>query len=821
MSAFLIASPPARGSVTQPAVTLALQSFNGTIAWGIQPATFTCVYVASVGTPAPVTTGALMRANIGPHTFYGICKTDTPEASTGGNRRTLVFHDLREYLAWDSVFCAFNMPDVRIVDGQRRKRYWHVYPFGPGMGFEKVFSDAPLTAREICNELFNAPTVYTNWGALWHDDMNTTPVFGLDFLGGRTLAAALAEVGERLGLVLGIRPHTAYLLEWVRKGESGELPDFPVQANNRRLGITLTSNPGLYYIRGERNVYQVMDVPMTPDWNRAWEAFYTFEEFADDIYRRGTDPKSGVKFTAIAGDPEHYIGRQLAFARAAEITVRQYVALRNAETPGSGDVFSDVRKYHGRSRLDMPVALYLRTLLFRAFRPALTSFLNWDGSAVYLDSVDLTDRLLTDVWHDPNTGKMYFDHTVPLDGNGYAIVNGYRVGEDLFRTLRPDQFQIDVFANSKKVWQHTPYTIDDSGEGVRFILFDEPVITTDDLFVKVNGQTVINAQATLQVPEVKAALVFEAEPFLEEYGEGDRYATEVVSGLYREAVLSGGQFSEVRFADGRTASQWASLIANSLLLRQRVYFEGGYKVPGIVGTHLNDMIDRVAVVYGPTEGYYEVVDWTNERSSNAFTPEREFDRALRTQHLLPGQEDLRVQANQARTVAQALRQNPGLRQGLGDLIGGRVGPAEPTKVVCLNAPEGSAWLPAGTILRKAPTTIGSTTPNTNTVPVLPKDATASHNIFEGVTLRQNEDPTQPLRAQAQGTVLARVKGPVSALDTVGLSNGPVSASDDGNYFVGGSTVPVGQALQTVPANTVQLVPVRIGVSSGGGQATWV
>jgi hypothetical protein len=819
MDGWIIVNSPPRGGGNQPEQTLSLQSFNGTHAWGSHPSTFTMVYIGAV----PVTRGSFITATIGPHKFHGLCQVDAEVLSSQGNTRTLQMSDLREILNWDDVFGAFNMPDVRIVNGQRAKRWWHIFP----ADFEvnrKTYTDAPLTAREICDLLFNAPTVMTTWRAIYHADMSTYPVFSLDMMSGRKLAAALQEVSDRLGLLFTVT-QTPWELLWKRKGQSLYLPGFPANSDQRRMGSALSGNPSAIRVVGDRNVYQVMNVPMTADWSAAWERFLVFEEFANDIYERGTDPQSGVRFNAVPGDPEHYVGRQLALARALEITLSEYVDLRNAEAAGSGDTYADHRKFHGRSRMFMPAALYIRVLLFRAFRPQPGSFVNYYGLEVPLDTVELVDRLLTDVWHDPVTGVMSWDPSIPMDGNGYAIVHGYQVGEDLFRTLRPDQFRVDMFANTRKVWQHAPYQIDDSGEGTRFILFDEPVIVSDDLFVEVDRQVCVNARFTLRVPSVKAALVFESERFMELFGTGDRFNVENVQGLYREAVVDDTEATEVLFADGQTATQKGADIAASLLLRQFEYHEGGYVVQGINGTFLTDMIDRVTVVFGP-QGYHETVDWTSERKRDSFVPEREFDRALRTQHLLPGQEELRREANLARLTASALRQNPQLRRSLSDLVAGRTGPHQPLRVVQVDVRTvtGGTTLPVGSILRKQPTNITGAT-NTNTLAVLPGNANAGHKVFCGVTVRHNEALTggkngSTLRAQDVGEILARVKGPVAALDNVGLSEG--AGTDDGNYLIKESGVPVGQVLQEVPADVVRLVPVRVGVGGAatGGDARW-
>ena len=179
----------------------------------------------------------------------------------------------------------------------------------------------------------------------------------------------------------------------------------------------------------------------------------------------------------------------------------------------AGQQFADGRKYAGRWRMDMPCALYISQLLLRAFRPAagfvFTNAAQSDegafsaNAAIPLTSLDIADRMLCRVYQaDPTDGTMQFDLATPADGNGYAIVQGYQVGADLFKTIGSAQFNLDFFKNVTGVWSHVPFQIDDSGEGVRFIIFDEPVIVSDDLVVGVDRHAVINADFTLRVPAV-------------------------------------------------------------------------------------------------------------------------------------------------------------------------------------------------------------------------------------------------------------------------------------------------------------------------------
>lgn len=807
------AATPPRGDGTQAPLQFFAQTVQVSKAWGSSPSEAVITYVAQgAPVPAPVTSGAEMTIECGGHLFWGICIQDTALDGTGGINRTLQFRDMREYLSWDYVFGAFNQHDSRILNGVRVKRYKHLFPADFLANFW-TYTDAPLTAAEILNLIFVAPTVFTSWATFYHDDQFDFPVYDIDAMGGKTLGALLQEISDKQGLVFG-QIGGPFVLQWIRKG-IGLLPNFPDNADDRRLGRALSGNATRVRVVGERNVYQVMNVPLVSDWAAAWEAFVVFEVFADDIYRRGTDPLTGLRFSATPNDPEQIIGRQKANAMASTLTVRGYVDLRTATPlPGdavNGSAFTDWKKLHGRSRMDIPAALYIRNLLFRAFRPDATGFTNRYGEFVPMSEATLVDRLLTRVTHNPATGAMTPVTGELAEGNGYAVVKNYQVGRDMFRTLRPETFDINWFTAGQAFWSHTPFQIDDGGDGSRFLVFDEPMIVSENLLVRVDGQAVINAGFTLQIPQASATLCLEAERYTYDLGVTGRDLVENVGGLRAETVVNGAGQAELPFADGLYADEKADEIASSLLNQQFYYYGGGYTVKGSNATPLTSIIDRVSVVTTPQGGLIETVDWTNERGTNAFQPERDLDRAAREENLLPGEADLRNEANTFRLLAAAFRQSPEVVQSLSDFLGGGVsGDGKQFETVVIRN-GGAATIPVGTPLRKTPMVEGGgSAPNVKTTAVLPAAATSVDNIFGGVTVRNNEPASRPVRVQTSGIALIRVRGPISANDMVGLGSG----TED--YLVKDGSPGVGLAHQNITADEIKLIPVRIGAGGNSG-----
>jgi hypothetical protein len=802
-----------RGAGTQLPSNFVAQSMTASFAWGSSPGTATVVYV---GSGSPIVTGALVTLTIGGHFYAGICKSDVQNYGSGeGLTRTLQFADLREFLTWDYTFCVFNKSDVRLIGGVRVKRYKHLLPDDVDSR-TWTYTSTPYNASQIIGAILAGPTIGTSWaydltgGGTFPGGVMNFPVFDFDCELGKRLDAAFSQICQDAGCVFGLAstPAVPYRLVFTRKGY-GPLPTPPLNSDNQRIGVALSGHPTNVRVLGERNLYQVMDVGMEPDWARAWEQFVVFEIFSNFIYH-------ALGYDATPGDPEGYVGRQLANARALSITVGEFAAI-------AGEQFADLRKYAGRSRMDMPAALYISTLLFRAFRPASGfSFVNAVGTGIPLTSLDIADRLLCKVFqNDPTSGTLQFDPAQPTDGNGFVIAKGYMVGADLFKSIKSDQFNLNFFTNASAVWQHIPFQIDDSGEGVRFIIFDEPVIVSDNLVTQTDGHAAINAQFTLTVPPVVAALVFEAERF--SYWKGtfpsvSRDTVENVGGLNLELVGPLGSYTEIAYSNGETAAQKADVIASSVLLRQYLYTEGGHKYiwdPHLpinqFGTPLSSMVDRVQISTSPKEGTYEVVDYTNERQRDFFEPERELDRRTQTNSLFPGQAELRVQAEYSRKLAAAFKQFPSIGRRLTDLLSGAIGSDDPLDVVWFNGAidlGGLGLMPAGTVIRRTPSASGS---GVNTVATAPDAIGPEDTIFMGVTVRDSEDPTGSFKVQKTGVALVRVQGPVNATDAVGLADSVTGWE----YLTAGGIPPVGVALQSITDTSVRLIQVSLGTGGGG------
>lgn len=875
---------PLRGGGTQAPRVLSGQSLRGTFAWGSNPGQASLTYI---GTEVPVTVGARLDFWIGGHFFAGVCVSDVLTDSSQGVLRSLEFADLRYYLGWDWVFGAWNMPEVRLVDGVRRKRYWHIYPQDWGTQ-TKTFTDAPLAGWKILETIFAAPTVWAQWvwdltgNGLFPGGLLNGAVYELDASSGMRLDGLLNLIGEKTGLVFchDPRPGQDWRLVWTRKGY-GALPlPFPANSDDRRYGWRLTENAVNVCVLGERNRYQVLNVPMQKDWAEAWEIFLDVEELVLDIftYERGPNPKHGnavERYNAWTGDVDEWFGYGAAAVRAREITVSQYVALRAARTaspaPAGGwaadaQRFADPRKYAGRWRMDMPAALYVQQVVFRAFRPtdAWASLTNADGARVPLTSAPIADQLLCRVLLDYETGQMTAVPNEPVDGNGVLAVKGHTFGDDLFRLAAPDRINADFWSGNNAVWSSVQFGIDDSGEGRRFVLAEQPVFVQDDehpLVLEVDGYYMLNASFKLKVPEAKAALVLEAERYTYwrradagtwRPGRVDtslplpgRTRVEGVNGLAQEFVVdysAPGTFTEIPFADNVTADAKAELVARTLLLNQAMYVSGGYNLKWPPNTPLSTFgtplaaansscIDRLDLSVGP-DGVVEVVDFTMERGRSNFEPERELERRTLQNNLFPGQQELRQYTQDQRRLNAAMRQlSP---QDLGrfqrllrgevsaDLHYVRVVPGTGTRIRTQSVtPEPSTpeVLPVGTPLAVAPAGAGT---SGNATVIAPWDMpdrteTDTNPVFVGVTVREAEPVNgRRLAVQAQGDTYARVLGPVEANEGIGLSLlGGTDYETNRAYLTSGGQPSVGVALEAIAETEVRLIKVRLGTAGGG------
>lgn len=836
-SAVVTVSTPPRGSVVPASFVFRASECVCTWTWGLQPATALIEWPDGVTIPR----ASAMQIELGGHTFYGLCKSQAPVNSHDGKSTMQEFMDTRDFLMWDHVFCAFNMRESKIVNGKWIRRYWHILP-GDYASYRKTYTNAPYTAREILDFIFSAPTVESPWVRFYHVALNT-PVYGLDYTSGPKLGSVVTEISEKLGTVFTLLGGW-YNLVWAVKGETGA-PDFPANSTARRLGWSLSGFPTRVTAVGGRNTYQVLNCDLIADWAPGWPAFYDLDIFAEDLFlfevteAPFADIAKGTPYASIAGDDSSQVGWQLAEARARTITVGEYAALRDARS-GDGNSFRDFRKFANKSRMQMPVALYLRMLLFRAFRfPPGFTLRNAAGMHVPLVSMELVEQALAEVSHDPVTGEIFVvGPDVVSAGNGYLIAQGFQVAADSFKTLRPEHFDLDQWRTAQLVWQRVPFQIDNSGEGDYFVICETQVINTENLLddvviddVQANYPS-LRANSVITVPAVRGALVLRAERFRLTLGEGTRDGVENMEGLNGEfiAYANGSAPSEIPFADGQTATQKAAAILNTLLGRQFTYELGGYCVQGSNATQLSSAIDRVTIRHNANGGTEEEVDFTCERAPGTTVQgaggrqvvsyrrevERDFDRRAQLLPLLPGQRELKEESNQFRVVAAGLRANAEFRRSLIPTFYNLMGlDAHPYPV---RLAQGGGTIGTGTpVFRDGVAKYDNGKPVN---PIMPGSNLGGNPlqspVFVGATVFHGERGSGPVRVTGfgdGGVLIMRVKGPVSVGDRVGYDK-----ANNSDYLISGGDPAVGAMQEEIKDAKVRLV--RVKVIQGGGGMNW-
>lgn len=774
--------------ISEP-LTFYSQSITVNHAWGASPARAEVDYVGD----SPIAEGSSVTITLPGHAFYGVCVNNSVSREPGGFTGRLQFVDNREFLQWDIVYCAFNKPDVRMVSGRRVKRWWHVLPWDFNAG-RRYYTDAPLSAVTILNYLFAAPTVETSWTRTYHGDLGY-PVYDVDCLNGRPLGVVVEEVSSRLGLSFTLQGGPFWLV-WSRRGE-GLVPAAP--PGSTRFGAGLSGYPTRVRILGDRNLYQQLDVPMVADWNPAWEQWYDENLFINHVYEYYANPKTGAAFQQ-PSDTEQK-NRFAAAAYAYTLTLRDVVALENLRG-ADGNSLVDYRLYAGRCRMEMPVVLYLRTILFRAFRPNIQWFVNAYGAFVPLDSLTIVAQNLAAISHDPLTGLMVANVVDPIEGEGYAVAKGYQLWAEGFRDIRSEYMRLSDWTNLNQVWSRIRFHVDESGVESQFILFDQPVIKSENLVTEVDGHLVVRANPTIEVPEVRAAITFAAERFSYFAGSGGRDAVEYVGGLNAEFLVSGGQLVELPYADGETVTQKAAEFAVPLLNRPFSLTSGGWSRPGSGGQQLGGQIGRVVVRLSPGTGLTEEVDYALEREPSGFVPERDLDRRRSLEQLLPGEQELRRQAGALEKIGRVLRDSPSAARSFNGALLEMMG-VRPTKPAAVMS--GAGTLEVGTPLWKQPYVKTGTAAQ----PVMPAATGNTHTVLAGVTVRDGENAGKEVLLQASGEALARVRGPVNVGDSLGRSNG-------NDYLVAGTDAGL-VALQSVATSVTQLIRVRFGGGGGGGQ----
>lgn len=814
----LTASGPAlQPSGTEP-VSFDVQSVRVTQSWGVQPGEGAVRYVShATGGGPTLRPGDLLWVDIYGRQFHGICTSNVWMSGSSGKTREVRFADHRILLDWDIAYGAWNVPEHRLIDGKWRRVYWHVLcrDFATG---RKTWTNSPMSAIQILDDIFNrSPTLRFRWAREYHSSMNVPPP-AVEALQGRKLADIVAQITEACGAVVTVDGHLR--LRWSRVDARVQV-QVPENADEIQDGEALAHQlPGCVHVVGDRNLYQVLNIDLEPDWNREWEQYWDESghlNLTRLVYNEARVPGRDTKYSE---EDDRWHGWAMAAVRATSITVAEVAALKPELS-----LLADNRLTQGRLRMQIPAALYLRRLVYRAYR--LPNVIRWTGVDHARDSLSIGGECPMGMEYDPTTGMATVKPDGYSGGAGLVLVSGYNVGADLFRMVRPETLDPNRLAQAESVWATCGFEVDDGGEASdQVLILERAAYRIRDALTQRDGHMVFRGdQLRIEPSAVRASLPLLAEPYVRVVGNGWRAELLTVSGLRRECVVADPSTqSEVPYIDGTTADQKALEIGNTALGQAMTLASGSMTIrmrPGEAMTRLEPVFSRVTAEWG-ADGHNLRLEFARERPRQHYVPETELNRTYRLNAMLDGMAELRAEGRAIELQRAALRGATDFRARLENAYQASVGDRGPVEFALVKLNEADPenvqpeTLPAGTPLWKEPGTLGNTGSLEPSECPRPAATTSAHREFVGVTVRDQESTGTPMAVQNTGMVLVRARGPVAVHTALVRADGhDYLKADDG------SSPAVLTALQDVPEGETRLIRAfSAGGSSSGGPWYW-
>jgi hypothetical protein len=734
---------------------LVITDLEYTRSWGLSPAS---AKITGVGSHVAILNSEVV-ISLGGASFHGVLSRVLDETQDGA-RTTMEFVDNRIKLMADDVYALFNRVEVRpdnpLTPGiDRQKRYVHILP-GDWDTQRKTYTNDPMSAQEIIEACFGAPTVDHAWSGSYHG-AQSGPVHEIDALTGKKLGNVIQEITDAQGLVFTLDGENT--LRWARKGEDIAPGFSAVNTSERSSGAAVSAVDTQISVVGDRNRYQDMGITLVPDWNGAYEAFWNEPDWLAEV----------ANVFGLGGDD--FATRAQIAAKARKVTVRDYVTARG------GGGLADYGMWGEVSRMEIPVWTYLHDILYKAYTvPRGYSF-----RGIPLDSLELVEGLLCSVDYTLN-GVMSYNRDSNSGGGYYPDAKAFLLvkGQQLSLVDPTKQRVITAQELQRAGTEYAPENKFNMDTRNKTIIFESAVFIPNNLFVFPNAGTdapasmqaiaVPNAAAAIAHADVKASLVWDAERYRQVFGSGDRKGPHYVNGLAIHKLFVGGSDQgEITYADGESADAKASAIAASLIGQQSTYASGGFKSNGSYGAALNGSTDRVTTRLTFEGGISETVEFSKERAQSNFENERDLERKQRAKDLFPGQRNLRDDVKSLELIAKVskeLKRSP-LEPVYGSLAAVMEKPVGATdcSVSKIYDSAGGAWAAGEPLFldeHDAPSDIGQR--------------------FGGIVIPQNASRLVP--CATQGIVPVRVQGPFQTGDTVGVDDGVNAATVGGSKFIG-------------------------------------
>ena len=639
-----------------------------TLSWGISPGSAVIQKPGDVRSSYPA--GSEVTTNTGGTTFHGmVVKVSLNASGLSGKTTQIDIADNRIHLQMDPIKGAWNMTDVRadnpLTPGiDRQRRYWSIVPDDHRIQ-RRTWRDTPFTAREIVDQINENIDVAFAWTISDPGDLLESPVYEINANDGAKVGSVLAQICEQLGILLTVTGYDTLL--FARKGTGTEPYLDPHTVSAYGTGTALSHVDTHVEVVGGRNVVQHNTVTLEPWWNAAYEIYLGEGPWLDRVEELWS--------ADWAGEPTEEAKRSFQAAKARSVTLREYV-----DKTGVG-AYADYQWWGEVSRMEMPVWLYLRDIVFKAYRVPRDYVFSVPGTdeLVPLESVEMHESLLAAMDWSPTTGELSvkadpsppYPQWYPQD-RMFVIAQAQRIS-----VIDPRGHKVitaESQAAQRSIWQsRNNYTIDARPEsfGIIFddmlfvdevenplILFpnqDKDVIAGDPAHPLFNV-AVPNANFVVYSANVRATIAWKVEKYLKPFGSGPRWGTAHAEGIAQHRVYQGGiLYAEVPYPGGDLADDKATQFASGLILQDPTYDSGPKTRKGASGTELTGMIDRVTVSVNFEGGITETVDLTKERQPITYFNERQLDRAAQQHDLYKDQRANRNEVWELRTYGTEMR----------------------------------------------------------------------------------------------------------------------------------------------------------------------
>lgn len=719
-----------------PAVVIGgfqVKSYEGTRSHGPEPASAGGVGVISSGGSVPLSAGDYVAISILGVLFYGVCASvrrsrtlqsgDEYEFTVLDNRVRLRHGIVRGRWNFEQdaavaytdpvqerpstldqwtggevgfetsvdfqggIESEMGRPRPLVSDGaaSRGKVFSHIPPAYWSAQTE-VHTSGPMSARDIIEEAVRGSKGGYGLAFTFHS-AQSKPVFGVDCNAGTSISAFLQHMADAQGLQMTM--DGTKTIRFTRKGEGTVV--VPPDAYVKTLGSAISAEPTKVLVVGGSRLVQVNNVPMQPDWNRSWEQFLSEPAWLSEV--RTVMSNSGP----VNSDPAT-LAEIAAYAR--EITLSEYITLKGLAVDDPSDLeseFVDNGRWDGVSRMDLPVWVYLKEIVFRSYRVSSEA----EIYGLRIRSLKVVDRLLCAV--ELAGGEQITYRKAPVEfypqASAFVIAKGQPL--DLASVEQSDALLRARNTDLRETWSPVAdFTLDSANHAIHFAtpVFKDGAAGSGLFLYPNRGQgggtnlvgaegiaedstyldlVVPNPNPSIEPAEIKVALVFEIGIFSAGFGVGSRWTTHHASSIAEHLLHGESGFSpentasfqgslgvpdenpdgflEILFDNGQSALELAEDQAEGLTSRSGTEQFGSYYRVGSAGSSLNGAVDRVSTRLTMEDGLTEEVEFAKPRVRRGFQSSREIAERLRNEEMFAGQKELLREVRELRAISRRLR----------------------------------------------------------------------------------------------------------------------------------------------------------------------